>query len=131
MAVNPNPRTITNEDIKRYKPMVENYIRKSVCKNWKEASTAKSKDEVSLGNTGMTIADIRQYLLTEVFVVLRKYDPNYRTAEGKPVQESTLVFRHIQNRGGQMCKRLVKKRLGYGVWSVPLEKALGEDMGDD
>lgn len=120
-------RIVTNEDIIKYKPMVENFLRRSVVKNWKEASTAKSKDEVSLGNSGMTIADFRQYILTEVFIALTKYNPNFKTKEGRSVQEQTFVYTHLTFRVGQTMKRLTKRRLGYGFWSIPLEKALGED----
>ena len=110
--------------------MVESYLRKSVVKNWKEASTAKSKDEISLGNTGMTMRDIRQTLMAEVFVALTKYNPNFRTAEGRSVQESTFVFTHLFNRGGQILKRVTKRRYGYGIWSLPLEKVLGEEKSE-
>jgi hypothetical protein len=123
-------RKITDEDIKRYKPMVESFLRKSVIKNWNEASTSKSKDEVSLGNSGMTMADFRQYLNTEVFVALTKYNPNFRTPEGKSVQESTFIFRHLSFRIGQCLKRLTKKRQGYGYWTLPVEKVLGESKED-
>lgn len=119
-------RTVTNEDIKKYYGMVDHYIRKSVVKNWNEASMSKSKQNVSLGNSGLTVADIRQYLLMEVVVGLQKYNPNYRTAEGLSVKESTFIFRHLQNRGGQLMKKICKRRAGYGFWMVQIEKALGE-----
>jgi hypothetical protein len=119
-------RKVTNEDIKKYYGMVDHYIRKSVVKNWNEASMVKSKQNVALGNSGLTVADIRQYLLMEVVVGLQKYNPDYRTAEGLSVKESTFIFRHLQNRGGQMMKRVTKRRSGYGFWTVQIEKALGE-----
>lgn len=120
-------RIVTDADIKKYVPMVESFLRKNAIKNWKEASTAKSKDEISLGNTGMTMRDIRQDMLMEVFIGLTKFDPNYRTKEGRTVQEATFIYTHLFNRLGQKLKRLTKARQGYGRWSVPLEKALGED----
>ena len=119
-------RTVTNEDIKKYYPMVDSYIRKSVVKNWNEASTAKSKQNVSLGNTGLTVADIRQYLLMEVVAGLQKYNPDYRTAEGLSVKESTFIFTHLHNRGGQLLKKITKKRAGYGFWMSQIEKVLGD-----
>lgn len=119
-------RKITNEDIKKYQPMVESYLRKNVIKNWNEASLSRSKQNVSLGNTGLTIADIRQYLLMEIVAGLQKYNPNYRTAEGLSVKESTFIFTHLHNRGGQLMKRITKKRAGYGFWMSQIEKVLGD-----
>jgi hypothetical protein len=126
MSVTKNIRIVTNEDIKKYYPMVESYIRKNVIKNWSEASTARSKQNVSLGNTGFTIADIRQYLLMEIVAGLQKYNPDYRTAEGLSVKESTFIFTHLHNRGGQFLKRVTRKRSGYGFWMTQIEKALGD-----
>lgn len=126
MVKNKYNRVLTNEDIKKYEPLVEKYIRDSVVKNWNEASTSKNNDEVTLGNTGMSISDIRQQLRTEVCVALYNYDPNYRTKEGKSVKEFTFVFNHLFNRTGQMMKRLTKKKLGYGVWHSNLEEVLWE-----
>lgn len=119
-------RTITNEDILKYESMVEKYIRDSVVKNWNEASARKGQDNVSLGNTGMSVADIRQHLRAEVCVALYNYNPDYRTKEGRSVKESTFVFQHLFNRIGQMMKRLTKKRYGYGVWTQNVEEALWE-----
>lgn len=119
-------RIVTNADIKKYMPMVDAYIRKSVLKNWNEASLSKSKQDVTLGNTGMTVRDIRQYLLMEVCIGLQKYNPNYRTEDGASVKESTFIFTHIFNRGGQMLKKLTKKRYGYGVWTNQFEAVIGD-----
>lgn len=119
-------RQVTDEDIRKYIPMVDSYIRHNILKNWREASLAKDKQEVPLGNSGWTVRDIRQYLLTEVFIALTKYDPNYRTAEGKGVLESTFVYGHVSKRSGSLCKRLTKGNKGYGSWSIQLEKALKE-----
>lgn len=119
-------RVVTNEDVKKYYGMVDHYIRKNVVKNWNEASLAKGKQNVSLGNSGLTIADIRQYLLLEVVIGLQKYNPDYRTAQGLSVKESTFIFRHLHNRGGQMMKKFTKRRAGYSFWTIQLEKALGE-----
>lgn len=119
-------RKVTDEDIKKYEAMIESYMRDYVVKNWNEASLAKSKDSVTLGNTGMTMADIRQHLRTEVFIAITKYNPEYRTKEGKSVKESTFVFNHLFNRVGQLMKKLTKKRYGYGVWHSNVEEVLWE-----
>lgn len=119
-------RTLTNEDILKYEPMIEKYIRDNVAKNWNEANTKRGMGEISLGNTGLSLNDIRQHLRTEICVALYNYDPNYRTKEGRSVKESTFVFRHLFNRCGQMMKRLTKKRYGYGVWTQNLEETLWE-----
>ena len=119
-------RKVTDEDIKKYEAMIESYMRDYVVKNWNEASLAKSKDSVTLGNTGMTMADIRQHLRTEVFIAITKYNPDYRTKEGKSVKESTFVFNHLFNRIGQLMKKLTKKRYGYGVWHSNVEEVLWE-----
>jgi hypothetical protein len=119
-------RTLTNEDILKYEPMVEKYIRDNVAKNWNEANTKKGQGDNSLGNTGMSLNDIRQHLRTEVCIALYNYNPNYRTKEGRSVKESTFVFQHLFNRTGQMMKRLTKKRYGYGVWHANIEETLWE-----
>ena len=119
-------RVLTNEDVMKYEPMVEKYIRDSCVKNWNEASTNKSRGDVALGNSGMTVNDIRQHLRTEVCVALQNYNPDYRTKEGRSVKESTFVFQHLFNRIGQMMKRLTKKRYGYGIWHSNIEDTLWE-----
>ena len=124
-------RTVTNDDVKKYSAMVEKFLRDSVIRNWNEATLQKGHDNVSLGNTGMSIADFRQYLYTEVVVALQKYNPAYRTKEGQPVKESTFVFSHLSNRIGQSLKRLTKRRCGYAMWSIPLEDALKERYRED
>lgn len=119
-------RQLTNEDILKYEPMIEKYMRDSVQKNWNEASTSKNKGNVPLGNTGMTMDDIRQHLRAEVCVALYNYNPNFKTKEGRSVKESTFVFNHLFNRTGQLMKRLTKKRYGYGVWTQNIEETLWE-----
>ena len=128
---NKNNRVLTNQDIKNYEPMVEKYVRDYVIKNWNEARLGKKNGDIGLGNTGMTLNDIRQHLRTEVCVALYNFDPNYRTKEGRTVKESTFVFQHLFNRTGQMMKRLTKKRYGYGVWCSNLEETLWESNPDD
>lgn len=130
-VANPYNRVVTNEDIKKYVPMVNKYIRDSVVKNFNEASTRKDSDEISLGNTGMTISDIKQHLFCEVVVALQKFNPNYVTAEGKTVKESTFVFQHLFNRTGQLMKKLTKKRYGYSLWSSPIQDLESNNFKDD
>lgn len=124
-------RKVTNEDIKKYVPMVNKYLRDNVVKNWNEATLRKSDEDVTLGNTGMSLADIKQHLFTEVVVALQKYNPDYRTAEGMPVKESTFVFQHLFNRTGQLMKRLTKRRYGYGIWSSSVDDLLNGNFDDD
>lgn len=126
-----NKRVVTNQDIINYEAMVESYIRDYVVKNWNEASQRRDLDSVSLGNTGFTMQDIRQHLRTEVVVALQKYNPDYRTPEGRSVKESTFVFQHLFNRTGQLMKRLTKKKHGYGVRHANLEEILWETDGND
>lgn len=123
-------RIITNEDITKYEAMVEKYIRDYCVKNWNEANTRKGQGEVSLGNSGHSLNDIRQHLRTEVCVALYNFNPNYRTKEGRTVKESTFVYQHLFNRIGQMMKRLTKKRYGYGVWHSNIEETLWETDRD-
>jgi hypothetical protein len=106
--------------------MVEKYMRDSVKKNWNEASLNKLQGDVTLGNSGMTMNDIRQHLRAEVCVALHNYNPNYRTKDGRSVKESTFIYQHLFNRIGQMMKRLTKKRYGYGIWHSNLEETLWE-----
>ena len=119
-------RVVTYEDVKKYEPMVEKYLRDQVRKNWREASLNPAQGEVSLGNTGLTMNDIRQHLMAELVVALQKYNPNYITKEGRSVKESTFVFTHLFNRCGQMLKRLTKKRHAYGIWHEQIESVLWE-----
>lgn len=124
-------RKLTNEDILKYEPMVEKYIRDSVIPNWKnEIQYNKHNGDVPLGNTGLTLNDFRQHLRAEVCVALYNYNPNYRTKEGRSVKESTFVFQHLFNRTGQLMKRLTKKRYGYGVWHSNIEETLWETDRD-
>jgi hypothetical protein len=123
-------RKLTDDDIKKYEPMVEKYIRDFVVKNWNEASLSKSNGEIALGNTGYSLNDIRQHLRAEVCVALYNYNPDFRTKEGRSVKESTFVFNHLFNRIGQMMKKLTKKRYGYGVWCNQIEEVLWETERD-
>lgn len=119
-------RVVTDDDIKRYNQMVESWIRNSIAKNWRnEADLSKSKDEVALGNSGWTMSDMRQYLLTEVFIALR----NYKSDQG--TKESTFVYGHLSNRVGSLMKKLTKKSKGYGIWSSNIEEVLGEVDSED
>lgn len=121
-----NVRVVTNEDVMKYKGLVNSYLRKSVIKNWNEATLMHGFDSVSLGNTGLTIADIRQQLYMEVVVALQNYNPDYRTAEGRSVSELTFVYRHLFNRIGQLMKRVTTKQYGYGMIQTPIEHVLHE-----
>lgn len=123
-------RTLTNEDVTKYEPMVEKYIRDYVVKNWNEATTRKGQGDIALGNTGMSLNDIRQHLRTEVCIALYNFNPDYLTKEGRTVKESTFVYQHLFNRIGQMMKRLTKKRYGYGVWHNNIEETLWETDRD-
>ena len=113
-------RVVTNEDIKKYNKVVTKFLRDSVRKNWKESSLSKYEDEISLGNTGYTMSDMRQYLFTEVVVALQKYNPD------KGTKESTFVFTHLFNRIGQLMKRLTRGNKGYGIWCSNIEEVLGD-----
>jgi len=114
--------SVTNEHVLKYVPLVESYLRNHVKKNWNEAdtSTKDSKDEVGLGNSGWTMADIRQYLMSEVFIALKNYKPDMNT------KESTFVYGHLSKRVGSLMKKLTKPSKGYGIWSSNLEQILGE-----
>lgn len=122
-------RVVTNEDIEKYEALITKYLRDSVIKNWNEANLNRSEDEVSLGNTGFTMSDMRQHLLTELVVALQNYNPDYRTKDGREVKESTFVFQHLYFRVGQLMKKLTKKKSGYGAWSMNLEDVLKENTG--
>jgi hypothetical protein len=120
-------RAVTDKMITQYKPMIESYISRHIRKNWNESdlSTLNAKDEISLGNSGWTMADMRQYLMTEVFVALQNYSPLHKT------KESTFVYGHLGKRVGSLMKKLTKKSKGYGVWSSNIEEVLGEIDCDD
>jgi hypothetical protein len=129
-------RKLTNADIDKYEAMIESWIRGNgknqpgIIKNWNEADTRPGQDNIALGNSGYTMADIRQHLRTEVCVALLNYDPNYVTPEGRTVLESTFVYNHLRFRVGQLMKRLTRKGMGYGVWVANLEEVLWETDKD-
>lgn len=113
-------RIVTNEDVMKYKKVVTKFLRDSVKKNWKDATLSQYEDEISLGNTGMTMRDMKQYLFTEVVVALQNYDASKNT------KESTFVFTHLFNRIGQLMKRLTRDTKGYGIWCSQIEEVLGD-----
>ncbi len=115
-------RTVSSDMVLQYVPLVESYLRKHVQKNWNEAdtSTKDNRDEVSLGNSGWTMADIRSYLTCEVLIALQNYSTEYKT------KESTFVYGHLSKRVGSLMKKLTKQAKGYGVWSSNIEEVLGE-----
>jgi hypothetical protein len=115
-------RMVTNDMISRYNSMVESYLANSVRKNWNEASMSvdRGNDEISLGNSGWTMSDVRSYLMAEVFIALRNYSPHHAT------KESTFVYGHLSKRVGSLMKKLTNKSKGYGVWSSNIEEVLGE-----
>lgn len=124
-------RIVTQEDIAKYEPMIDFFLKDKVVKNWNEASLAAKDSEVILGNTGWTMDDIRQHLRTEVFVALRNFDPNHITPEGKTVKESSFVYGHLNFRVGSLMKRLVKPTMGYGKWTSNIEEVQHEiETGD-
>jgi hypothetical protein len=120
-------QTVSDDMVLKYQPMVESYLAKSVKKNWHEASLSKdgASDQISLGNSGWTMSDIRSYLMTEVFIALRNYSPNHNT------KESTFVYGHLSKRVGSLMKKLTNKSKGYGAWTSNLEEVLGEVDSED
>ena len=121
-------RTVDNSDIVKYSDMVNMYIRNYFIKTWKEASFIDSDKTTFLGNTGMSVEDIRQQLTMEVVIGLQRYDPEYRTKAGKPVKESTFIYRHLNFRAGTLVKRLSRLSQGYGIWSSPIEDYLDKEV---
>lgn len=123
-------RKLSNEDVLKYEPMVEKFIRDSCMKNWNE-SRGGSPDTF-LGVSGYSLADLKQHLRTEICIALQNYNPNYRTKEGRSVKESTFVYQHLTFRVGQLMKRLTKKRAGYGVRHNPVHLVIegGADEAD-
>lgn len=111
-------RKLTNEDVIKYEPMVEKFIRDSCVKNWNEARTGGP--DAPLGTSGYTLNDLKQHLRTEICIALQNYNPEYRTKEGRSVKESTFVYQHLTFRVGQLMKRLTKKRNGYGIRHNPV-----------
>ena len=111
-------RKLTNEDVLKYEPMVEKFIRDSCMKNWNESRTGSP--DTFLGASGYSLNDLKQHLRTEICIALQNYNPDYRTKEGRAVKESTFVYQHLTFRVGQMMKRLTKKRCGYGIRHNPV-----------
>lgn len=113
------------QNVMKYYPLVKAFMRDSVVRNFNETNVKLAKnEEMVLGNTGMSMKDIEQYLLMEVVVALQKYNPNYITKEGKGVQEMSFVHTHLSNRIGSLMKRLTKTRNGYGFWKVNIDELL-------
>ncbi len=117
-------KVITDEKIKEYNKLVDFWIRKGVIKNWGLTKLSQSSEDMSLGASGWTIADVRQHLMCEVFIALRNF--NVEGKDGKVTKESTFVYNHLFNRVGQLMKRLTKKGKGYGAWVSNLETVLYE-----
>jgi hypothetical protein len=117
-------RVVTNEDIKKYEWMVDSFIQRHVVKNFTEAyNNPKTRNHIFLGNTGMTLGDIRQHLLTELVIALQNYKPDVIGGPtGKPVQESSFLHTHLTFRVGAMMKKLSSSARGYGRWHAQLEK---------
>jgi len=111
-------RKLTNEDVLKYEPLVEKFIRDSCVKNWKEARSGGP--DAPLGASGYTLNDLKQHLRAEVCIALQNYNPDYRTKENRSVKESTFVYQHLTFRVGQLMKRLTKKRNGYGIRHNPV-----------
>jgi hypothetical protein len=124
-------RVVTNEEIKKYQPMINMFLRDYVAKNWKESSYKKKDKDVGLGNTGMSMEDMKQYLYTELVVALQNYNKDYITAGGLSVKESTFVHQHLFHRIGGLCKKLTKKSNGYGLWTQNFEITSGDSVGED
>jgi hypothetical protein len=124
-------RQITNQDIYKYKPMVEKFLRDSVLRNWSEGVLKTANYDMSLGNTGMSIDDFRQYLMTELVVGLQKYKPDFKTEEDRSVKESTFIYCHLSNRIGQLLKKLTKRRFGYAIWMSNLDEILEGHRNDE
>jgi len=118
-------RKVETQDINKYVKMVNMYIGKYFIKNWKEASF--SDTSIVLGNTSLSIDDIRQTLMMEVIVGLQNYNPDYRTANGSSVKESTFIYRHLYFRSGSLAKKLSTQKHGYGVWMSPIETYIGDE----
>jgi hypothetical protein len=102
--------------------MIDSWLRRSVIKNWSIPDI--KQDHISLGNSGWTIADVKQHLRTEVVIALRNF--SIEGKDGRVTKESTFVFGHLYNRIGQLMKRLTKRSMGYGIWSNNLEELLYE-----
>jgi hypothetical protein len=111
---------VSDNDISEYNQMVEMFLKKSVCKNWNESDMSLNKDEISLGNSGWTMSDVRQYLRTEVFIALSNYNEEYKT------KKSTFVYGHLSKRVGSLMKKLTNQSKGYGIWSSNIEETLNE-----
>jgi hypothetical protein len=117
-------RVVTNEDVQKYEWMVDTYINKHVVKNFNEArNNPKTRDHIMLGNTGMTLGDIRQHLLTELVIALQNYKSDVIGGPtGKPVQEASFLHTHLQFRVGALCKKITSKSKGYSKWHSHFEK---------
>ena len=117
-------RVVTNEDIKKYEGLVDAFINKHVIKNFNEAkNNPKTRNNIMLGNTGMTLGDIRQHLLTELVIALQNYKPNVIGGPtGKPVQEQSFVYGHLTFRVGALMKKLSSRARGYSFYHSQIEK---------
>jgi hypothetical protein len=117
-------RVVTNEDIKKYEWMVDSFIHRHVVKNFNEArNNPKTRDHVMLGNSGMTLGDIRQHLLTEMVIALQNYNPEVIGGPtGRPVLESSFLHTHLTFRVGALMKKVTSKARAFGVWHSQIEK---------
>jgi hypothetical protein len=90
--------------LEEYGPLI-NKLLQGIPKTWNDCHGYES----SIGNTGYSLADVKQHLILELFVGLTKYDPTRGAAE------STFIYRHLFNRIGVFYKKYTAKGKGYGI----------------
>jgi hypothetical protein len=107
---------ITNEDILKYEDMISYFIKNMVIKNFSmQRPISTSEVESMLGNSGLTLEDIRQNMRVEVFKALSNYDKGIAGHEGRVAKESTFVYGHLWKRFGSLLNKITGKGAGYNV----------------
>jgi hypothetical protein len=104
----------TSEEVVKFTQTVDTAIFRCIMRCFQNVSWHDL--DTSLGNTGWSLRDCRQYLLTEAFVALSKFNPEYSASK-----KNTFVMCHIFNRANTLAKRLTLQDKGYGTQQCSLK----------
>ena len=110
------------KDILKYEPLINKIINQVILKNWNNLNYLAHQDTVSLGQTGYTVADIRQDLRLMVWMALLKYNPNKKNKDGIGATEFTYVHTYVKNRALTFISKFTKDKYGYGIYHTYLSQ---------
>lgn len=110
------------KDVLKYEPLINKIINQVILKNWNNVNYLAFQDTMDLGQTGHSVADIRQDLRLMVWKALLRYNPNRRNNQGIGATEFTYVHTYVKNRALTFIKRFTQDKRGYGVYHTYLSQ---------